>query len=598
MKISQQNRLIRHAALGTMVFSAFAAYQGQAKTYIVHLRSPSTFQKAADSLVEALRTQTLASKDLLGNRRLDLPTLLGSSAKTLNALKHLNMVVIEASDEDFQGLSQDPEVNFIEADTSIPVPRPPMGPSDSSVLDVAVGSSGTNGEKPWGIDAVKANGAWDLGYKGQGVRVLVLDTGIDKDHPDIKNRFEEGRNFVTTRPPLPGLRLGSTIFADPSELLTQDDANVNVPYDYFDQNGHGTHCSGTILGEQDDKGVVGVAPQAKLLMGRVCGKFGCAGTSIVSGLNWAVSKGVDVVSMSLGGPNNSRSQQEAIDAVDHAGIVVVAASGNDSAEKVSFPAASPSVIAVGAVDSSLKRASFSNYGPELAIVGPGVDVQSSVPMGSGRAANVQILVNNVQTEIPSTSFLGAPAISQPLNAVLVPAGLGKPADFTGLQLSGKIALIQRGEITFAEKVKNAIAAGAAGAVIYNNTDGLMSGALTEDGTEIAIPVVMIEKVQGDRLAAAIQHGQAQSLSLNIYKTNYASFSGTSMATPHLAGVVALIRGANHSLNTKQVRHVLTSTAQHLGDANPQHNEYGAGLVNAEAAVRAAIHSHNPASSRH
>jgi len=578
--------LINQAAISTMVLGAFAAYEIQAKTYIVHMRSPTAFHKAADALDAALRAQGLGTRDLLGARRLDLPALAGTKAKTLEAMRNLNMLVVEADADDVRALQNNPDVNFIEEDIIIPVPRAPGPKGNAQVNDFAVGDDETHGERPWGIEAVRAPQAWDQGYKGQGMRVMVLDTGIDRDHPDLRNRFEAGRNFVATRPPVARARLGNTIFNDLAETQ-QEEPFVEVPYDYYDQNGHGTHCSGTILGEEDNEGVVGVAPQARVLMGRVCGLFGCAGNSIINGINWAVTMGVNVVSMSLGGPNNTRAQEEAVLAADRAGIVVVAATGNDSAERVSFPAASRTVLAVGAVDASLHRATFSNYGPELDIVGPGVDVQSSVPQASGRASRVTVTINNVETEIPSTSFIGAPPVDQPINGDLVPAGMGKVADFSGINIRGRIALIQRGEITFAEKVNNAITAGAAGAVIYNNVSGLMSGSLTEDGTEVAIPVVMIEMAQGNRLVTEIRAGNAQTLSLSIYKTNFSSFSGTSMATPHLAGVVALVRQANPALSPAQVRNIMKRSATHLGEQNPAHNEYGSGLTNAEAATRAA-----------
>jgi subtilisin family serine protease len=166
------------------------------------------------------------------------------------------------------------------------------------------------------------------------------------------------------------------------------------------------------------------------------------------------------------------------------------------------------------------------------------------------------------------------------------AGLGQPQDFAGINVSGKFALISRGTITFGDKVKNALAAGAVGVIIYNNAPGLMQGTLTEDGSEAAIPAAMIEQSIGEMAKQMLAQGQSVRFSMSIDATDYASFQGTSMATPHVAGVAALVRAANPSLTPDQVRQVLKSTATPLGpNAN---NEYGSGLVNAREAVAKAF----------
>ncbi len=562
-----------------------------AKTYIIHINSQQTFDELSEKLKTALGPQGLGRKDLFGMRPVNLPKVLGTQALALEAYKHLNMLAVEASEADAEKLAKEKFVSFIESEQIMALPPAPRSRALSQNESFVPGRRPVNGEKPWGIDAVKAPGAWAQGIKGEGVRVLVLDTGIDKDHPDIKNRFEEGKNFVLRRAQNSGPqnRFNSTLFGDPSEQI---EPWVDVAYDYFDLNGHGTHCAGTILGEEDNNGVVGVAPQARLLSGRVCGKFGCTLSGIVNGLNWAIEKSVDVVSMSLGGPLNSRSQETALNSVDAANIVVVAASGNSAMEagfdnRISYPANSPAAVAVGAINEKRERALFSQWGPELDVVGPGVDVESSVPQGSGRASRVKLPLEGLLTEVPSTSFIGAPAADAATSGDLINCGLGKAADFNGLNLTGKIALMMRGEIAFTEKVQNAIRAGAAGAMIYNNTEGLMSGSLSEDGTEVRIPVVMIEKIQGERLAEELHQGRGQSIEMQIYKTDYAVFSGTSMATPHVAGVVALLRAAKPNASNAEIKEVLKSTAQRL--ENPvDRNEFGSGLVNAEAGVQALL----------
>jgi len=316
-------------------------------------------------------------------------------------------------------------------------------------------------------------------------------------------------------------------------------------------------------------------------MGRVCGEQGCSNIAVSQGINWGISKKVDVISMSLGGPLGTPAERRAVEAADKAGITVVAASGNDGKAKVSFPSAFPTVISVGAVDSTLKKADFSNWGPELDVVAPGVDVVSSVPLGSGRESLV--LIEN--SEVVSTSFSGSPLVRSPAVNQLVAAGLGKPEDFKNVNVQGKFALILRGEIPFADKAKNAIAAGAAGVVIYNNAPGLIQGSLTSDGSTMAVPVVMIEQTMGESIVKQLLMGKTVTASLQTIATDYASFAGTSMATPHVAGVVALLKSANKNLTSAQVMDVLKKTATPLGPNT--NNEFGAGLVNAEKAVTTA-----------
>ncbi|MEO5666456.1 MAG: S8 family serine peptidase, partial [Bdellovibrionota bacterium] len=309
---------------------------------------------------------------------------------------------------------------------------------------------------------------------------------------------------------------------------------------------------------------------------------------IIRGIEYGIEQKVDVINMSLGGPVASQAAREAIAAADRANVVVVCASGNDGQPVVSFPGAYQGSFAVGAIDHTLTRASFSNWGPELAAVGPGVDILSSVPTGTGREAKVELLAGPVTGEVKSKSFVGAQENESPLSADLVFVGLGKPEDFTGKDLHGKFALIQRGEIPFADKVKSALEAGSTGVLIFNNEAGLISGALTQDGSSVGVPVAMIEKTVGDSIVTALQAGQNAKASISVAKTNYSAFSGTSMASPHVAGVAALVKAANPNLTAAQVREILSQTADAIVASPERPNEYGTGLVNAEAAVAKAL----------
>ncbi len=212
----------------------------------------------------------------------------------------------------------------------------------------------------WGVDKINAEVVWggadkaaDVvagNYAGNGVKVAIIDTGIDYTHPDLNDNYFGGYDFVN---------------------------NDNDPYD---DNGHGTHVAGIVAAEDNGIGVIGVAPQADLYAVKVLDSQGSGTYSdIVAGIDWAISNNMDVISMSLGGSVGDVALQDALQRAYDAGIVNVAASGNDYANSISYPAKYSTVIAVGATDSSDVRASFSNYGPELEVVAPGVNIYSTYP---------------------------------------------------------------------------------------------------------------------------------------------------------------------------------------------------------------------------
>ncbi|UOE58000.1 S8 family peptidase [Cytobacillus oceanisediminis] len=203
----------------------------------------------------------------------------------------------------------------------------------------------------WGVSLVQAPQMWSL-TKGEGIKVAVLDTGIDINHPDLKPNLKMGMNFTSS-----------------------------IASDFGDRNGHGTHCAGIIAGCDNHIGVVGVAPQAELYVAKVLGDDG-SGTinGIIKGIDWAISQKVDIISMSLGASMNPGTAfHDAMKRARAAGIVLVAASGNENTH-VGWPAAYDEVIAVGAINQAMDRANFSNYGKELAVVAPGVDIYSTYPV--------------------------------------------------------------------------------------------------------------------------------------------------------------------------------------------------------------------------
>ena len=237
------------------------------------------------------------------------------------------------------------------------MPLPSWGAVASSLPKLAINTAPQNplpagidaAEVPWGIRRVNAPAAWAK-TMGDGVRVAVIDTGIDANHPDLAGQVAGGYNALG----------GSS---------------------WFDDNSHGTHVSGTIAGKLDGKGVVGVAPRARLYAVKVLNKDGAGGlSSIIKGLVWCGKNRMQVANMSLGSPVGSVFMRLAVNYAVSKGVTVVAAAGN-SGGSVGYPGAYPAAIAVAASDSSDHIAKFSSRGPQVAFIAPGVAVYSTVPNG-------------------------------------------------------------------------------------------------------------------------------------------------------------------------------------------------------------------------
>ena len=207
----------------------------------------------------------------------------------------------------------------------------------------------------WGVRQIGGGFVHDLGVFGSGVKVGVIDSGIDYTHPELSGVYMGGFDFVF---------------------------NDNDP---FDDNGHGTHVSGTIAAKRDGVGVVGVAPEVDLYMAKSFNFFGSGQESdILAGVDWMTMNGMDVVNNSWGGfGNGSLAMQAAFQAALNAGVIHVAAAGNYGGfGGVKYPARYPTTYAVSALNASNKIAGFSDRGPEIDFGAPGVQVLSS-KLGGG-----------------------------------------------------------------------------------------------------------------------------------------------------------------------------------------------------------------------
>jgi serine protease len=412
---------------------------------------------------------------------------------------------------------------------------------------------------PWGIDRVFGDETYPFatwsGSTGQGISVAVLDTGICTTHPDVV--AVGGQRFYTR-----GMR------------LVQDG-------NYEDGHGHGTHVAGTIAALDNSFGVVGVAPAVSLYAVKVLDDSGSGSVSaIAAGIDWAVKNGIRVLNMSLGSDTHSQTLQNACDNAYAKGHLVVASAGNSgnadgTGDNVGYPARYESVIAVAASNINDQRASFSSTGPAVELIAPGDNVLSTIPWTDENSLTVDG-VSYQANWIENAARTDASGVTAPL----VDGGL---ATSTNSAWSGKVVLVQRGEISFYDKVRNVQNSGGVAAVIYNNEPGNFFGTLG-DGYSSTIPAITLSQEDGQWLVA--NKLGANGTVVSLYDPNtpgYAAWAGTSMASPHVAGVAALVWAADPTLTNVQVRSILQSTAE---DLSLPADHQGYGLVRADLAVRA------------
>jgi subtilisin family serine protease len=465
----------------------------------------------------------------------------------------VNAFAIDLAGDKIGELARQSGVRYVERD---PI-REPLGLADAQLTP-----SLSNGL--YGLITTRAVNAHATAT-GAGVKACVADSGLDTRHPDI------ARNFVA----------GFDAFGGGTVDVFEDGVAATET--------HGTHVAGTVLGVNNRDGVLGVAYDADLYHARVIGTHpddSVSGSSsqVMAGVQWLADQGCKVVNMSLGGGLPSRTEQALYKQLHDAGTLIIAAAGNDGRNRVQNPAAYESVVSVSAVDVNNTIASFSNTGKGLDLAGPGVLVLSSVSRGHGSEASVSAGGSGIRAL--GMEFAGKTSETG-LTDTLVSCGLATaPTDCTGAPADGTwVALIQRGGISFAEKVTNAMAAGADAAIVYNNIAGDFVGTLGTEKTSTGgswIPAVTVSDSAGSTLVGQVG---ASATVINIASA-WDHFDGTSMATPHVSGVAALVFGENPALTPTQVESILKSTAKDLGPAGYD-TTYGHGIPQADAAVAAA-----------
>ncbi|KAB7671832.1 S8 family serine peptidase [Bacillus sp. B1-b2] len=397
---------------------------------------------------------------------------------------------------------------------------------------------------------------------GKGIKVGVIDTGLDYRHPDLEGNYRKGWDFVDND-------------EDPMETKGLGKKDTL----------HGTHVAGIIAANGKIKGV---APNAEIFAYRALGPGGAGTTEqILAAIEKAVKDKVDIINLSLGSDVNGPDLpiSLALNKVVEKGIIAIAAAGNSGPEDwtVGSPGTASEAISVGASTPNI-------YTPIIYL-----DKQ-------------RIALSSMKN---SENWTKSETIQ------LMDGGIGSERELVGAK--GKVALIKRGEITFSEKVKNAYKKGAEGVIIYNNSDGPFQGMLEK---KASIPVAVLSKKEGELL---LQRGSKQPFRMKVEMEwekdiladfssrgpvtrtwdikpdviapgvvinstvpgGYVALQGTSMAAPHVAGACALILEAHPNWKPDEVKAALMNTAKRIKNRNNQDYkvyEQGAGRIQVEQAI--------------
>lgn len=256
-------------------------------------------------------------------------TIEGTGGEVLSVAEEIPIATAAVPPEEIENLKQNRDVLLVEKDQIISVHQQNMD---------------------WGIGKINSPTAWRSNLTGKGIKISVVDTGIDTGHVDLR------------------IAGGTSV--------------VSYTTSYNDDNGHGTHVTGIIGALNNNVGTVGVAPDADIYAVKVLDETGAGFLSdIIKGIDWSITNKMDIINLSLGSEEPSLSLQSIVKKAYDNGILVVASSGNSGSSPtlntMNYPAQYNSVISVGAVDSSLKVANFSSSGPTLETTAPGVNILST-----------------------------------------------------------------------------------------------------------------------------------------------------------------------------------------------------------------------------
>ncbi|PAB56894.1 S8 family peptidase [Anaeromicrobium sediminis] len=296
-------------------------------------------------------------KEILSIALVGCMLMTGCAVKEKNAEVSSNRII---KNKEIRKLDPSRRISIIKPITKIIVGKNFLIDKLEQVIDIDANDPGSKSQLA--VAYTKSNLVWDEIDQKRDINVAIIDTGIDYNHPDLKNRVKVdlGYDFVNDDP------------------------------DPMDDNGHGTHVAGIIAAEKDNnEGIVGIVGDldVNIIPIKALDKDGSGDIGVIAqAIEYAVDKGAHIINLSLGGPQENEEIKEAIEYAMDKGVFVIAAAGNDSRNCDRYvPAGLDGVYTVAASNLINKKANFSNYGKSVDIAAPGVKILSTVPNGGYEA---------------------------------------------------------------------------------------------------------------------------------------------------------------------------------------------------------------------
>jgi len=418
--------------------------------------------------------------------------------------------------------------------------------------------------QPWGIAQTQSDQLTDT--DASNMTVCIIDSGYEQTNPDLNANNASGTN------------------------------NSGTGNWYQNGGSHGTHVAGTIAGVNNSEGVVGILPSTNvnLHIVKVFNESGWGYSGDLSdAVDTCVNNGAKVINMSLGGSGSSNTEKNALQAAADTGVLLIAASGNDGNATLSYPASYDVVMAVGALDSNNQHAEFSQYTSQVEISAPGEAILSTVA-GDGRLGFITVGSTTYGNDnaVPQTHYVESGGnytvsnVDGSANGVLASCTISG-SSYSCSNVNGNICLAERNDNQKGSNypeinpAKACADAGASAVIVYSDSTrpGLQNPFLVDANTDVTVPTVSVSRTLGQQLMT--QLGSNASLTVNGSQ-DYAYYNGTSMATPHVTGVAALVWSNNINCTADDVRSALKNTAVDLATAG-RDDKTGFGLVQAKAA---------------
>lgn len=425
--------------------------------------------------------------------------------------------------------------------------------------------------RQWNLVKIRLPEAWDIERGSREILIAVLDTGVDYTHPDLKGnmwknpgeipdngRDDDGNGFVDD---VHGYDFCSQY--GPTGCEGEDN-------DPMDTNGHGTFVAGIIGAIANNlTGIAGINHKVTILPVKFMESAGDVAAEIAA-IRYAVKMGARIINASYGDITYSQAERDVIQELSEKGILFVCAAGNggwDLERTPLYPAAYglPNMIVVGSVTRDDKLSQFSNYSSSVVhIAAPGGEntalpeegIYSTVPQAASRYETAYIKVSNSKYKAYGIEFSG---ITEGITADLVFCGRGKKSEIPD-SVRGKIALIERGDIQFREKILNAMEKGAVGAIVYDNVDSSLpfQGTLVTEGDYI--PAVSVTRATGQMLMQMLELSTGP---VTLVNYPFHTVAGTSAAAPHVSGCAGLLLSLRPTADVYKVKDAILSSADRI-----------------------------------